>query len=382
MARIHILALDATRQGGAGVYTENLASQLAQSGHCVTLICHDASEKVRHGCSVLVIPRPAKNHAMGLWRFDAVLQLADYRRNIGTLTLPPADLVIGSAQPMVHAYRNRFPLTPLIYIPHSMVAPLELASYGFADKVQRFAMIEIYRYLEKRCLKAAACTIRFSQKAAHTLVDYYGTAAIRGEMTVLPMPIEQPLLLAKKGSGNKLRLLTIGRLISSKNIAFLIQTLSNLKHHSWVLDIVGDGPEKNLLQDMVDSVALAERVIFHGHSDNVGHFYQSADLFLFPSKLESHGIVVIEAMSYQVPVLAFRADNAQYINVNEELIDHCKDGLLAADEREYFSLLDQCLIEEINLKPLAEAATIRVRANNSWQSHCEKISNLIDKLIL
>ncbi len=63
MARIHILALDATRQGGAGVYTENLASQLAQSGHCVTLICHDASEKVRHGCSVLVIPRPAKNHA-------------------------------------------------------------------------------------------------------------------------------------------------------------------------------------------------------------------------------------------------------------------------------------------------------------------------------
>lgn len=47
MADIHILALNANRQGGAGVYTRSFIRALATRGHTITLICHKASDEVK-----------------------------------------------------------------------------------------------------------------------------------------------------------------------------------------------------------------------------------------------------------------------------------------------------------------------------------------------
>src|SRR4029079_17697015 len=90
---------------------------------------------------------------------------------------------------------------------------------------------------------------------------------------------------------------------------------------------------------------LTGRVRFHGHRSEVDTFYRQADLFVFPSRLESFGLVVLEAMSYGVPTLAIRADGKRYRNANHEIISSGRDGLLAGNEQVHGENLRKCLAD-------------------------------------
>ena len=137
MTSICILSLDATRRGGEGVYTAGLAVRLAQRGHRVTVLCQEASDEVQRHCEVKRLAKPKPDRDWGLWRLAAALQVRDYRRQLTTLRLEQSELVIGSAEPLLRAYYQTVTGVPLIYVPHSLVAPLEVASYPTVSSLQR-----------------------------------------------------------------------------------------------------------------------------------------------------------------------------------------------------------------------------------------------------
>lgn len=91
---------------------------------------------------------------------------------------------------------------------------------------------------------------------------------------------------------------TVGRLNKQKNQAFLIKALKeNLKKNNTYLMIVGSGPLEKRLKALTKKYSIDGKVIFTGFNSNIRPFLSSFDLFVFSSKFEGYGMVVIEAQA-------------------------------------------------------------------------------------
>ncbi len=102
-------------------------------------------------------------------------------------------------------------------------------------------------------------------------------------------------------------LLYVGRLAKIKGVQNLILAYSKLKpkFRNRKLIIVGDGEYREQLEKLTKSLNLEKNVIFCGKKENLEEYYRKASLVVVPSIWpEPFGIVIIEAMSYGVPVIA------------------------------------------------------------------------------
>lgn len=132
----------------------------------------------------------------------------------------------------------------------------------------------------------------------------------------------------KKNNSNK-RILFVGQCVYVKGIEFLLQATPLLSDKGAVIDVVGNmagEPDYFLrLSKIVKDLDLQKRVIFHGHiSDKAGlaQFYQQADIFVLSSLMEGFGIVLLEAMSFGLPIIATK------VGAISELIKDGLNGLL------------------------------------------------------
>jgi len=81
-----------------------------------------------------------------------------------------------------------------------------------------------------------------------------------------------------------------------------------LKNHSdWVLDIIGDGPERETLEKFIRINNLQDSVTLHGFRDKIyiDMMLHKSSIYVMTSLTESFGIVLIEAMSHGLPCVAF-----------------------------------------------------------------------------
>jgi glycosyltransferase involved in cell wall biosynthesis len=99
-------------------------------------------------------------------------------------------------------------------------------------------------------------------------------------------------------------LLYVGRLSKQKNVDNLLQAMSSLKD-KYVLNIVGDGPERENLYELTKKLGL-KNVIFHGTltDKHLVDIYAKADIFLLSSDYEGLSLSIIEAMASGTPVIA------------------------------------------------------------------------------
>jgi glycosyltransferase involved in cell wall biosynthesis len=128
-----------------------------------------------------------------------------------------------------------------------------------------------------------------------------------------------------------LKLLTIGRLVSVKGQAVLLQAASELLNRGLDirLTIVGDGPEKRKLVEGARLLGLSDRVEWTGAvvQDEVLGYFARADIFCLPSFLEGVPTVLMEAMLTETPVIATRITGVP------ELVEDGVSGLLVAPGR-------------------------------------------------
>lgn len=123
------------------------------------------------------------------------------------------------------------------------------------------------------------------------------------------------------------RLISVGRLSPEKGFDDLLIIFNRLLkiHPDWCLDIIGDGKEKDKLQEYIRGHNLEEKVTLHGFQkkDYIDRMLQKSSIYLMTSHTESFGIVLIEAMSHGLPCIAFSsAEGAR------ELIDSGRNGYL------------------------------------------------------
>lgn len=123
---------------------------------------------------------------------------------------------------------------------------------------------------------------------------------------------------------DRLRVLFVGRLVKHKNIDCLLRAFATVKRNipGAVLDIVGDGPERDVMEDTVAGLGLQNSVLFHGERSDVPAFLQACDVFVSTSYREGLSNAIMEAMSYAVPVIASN------VGGNSELLEHDRSGML------------------------------------------------------
>lgn len=84
------------------------------------------------------------------------------------------------------------------------------------------------------------------------------------------------------------------------------------------LVIVGDGPEKESLENLCKKKGINEKVLFVGNSHEVDKILCFSDLFILPSEHESFGLVALEAMVCGVPVISSNAGGLPEVNIHGE----------------------------------------------------------------
>jgi glycosyltransferase involved in cell wall biosynthesis len=104
-------------------------------------------------------------------------------------------------------------------------------------------------------------------------------------------------------------MLYVGRVAFEKNIDFLLHMTKALlvKQPNALLVVTGEGPAETSLHKLAKQLGIADSVQFIGYLDRATELnacYQSADVFVFASKSETQGLVILEAMAQGTPVVA------------------------------------------------------------------------------
>lgn len=120
---------------------------------------------------------------------------------------------------------------------------------------------------------------------------------------------------------NDLLFCSVFRLSPEKNGIFLIEGLKKVKEKSkksFKCLIIGDGPEKESLQTKINSLNMQDNIILCGRVDpnKIYSYYLASDLFVFASQSETQGMVLLEAMAGNCPVISIRSSGTDDVIIN------------------------------------------------------------------
>jgi glycosyltransferase involved in cell wall biosynthesis len=151
----------------------------------------------------------------------------------------------------------------------------------------------------------------------------------KDKVITIPNSIDIGVINKVKPSKEKSDIIFAGRLLSHKNVDLLIRSISLLvKQHPKIRCIIcGDGPEKDKLIQLSNSLRLSKNIIFKGFIKSESEVYslmKSSKCFVLPSEREGFGIVVIEANACGIPVVTVNAKD----NASQFLIKEGKNGFV------------------------------------------------------
>lgn len=162
--------------------------------------------------------------------------------------------------------------------------------------------------LSKMVLRRAHKIICISEDTKRYLIEHSEVCKKNTiSLVTIKYGYDRTQVIAPPKSDFSYRLGTISRLTEQKNIALQIEALAKLRdseNRKWKLLIVGQGELENSLKDLVEKLDLSKQVEFVRHVEDVRMIFQSIDVFVLSSLYEGFGLVLLEAMQHNVPILA------------------------------------------------------------------------------
>lgn len=195
--------------------------------------------------------------------------------------------------------------------------------------------------------------------------EYLEEISVKPPVSVLPtgLPMDSFLPDEEKAAqirrmylrGRKHLFVSVSRLAKEKNVEFLIRSVKLIKERrgsDFKLLLVGDGPEIKHLQRLAEELGVQEEIVFVGAVPNeeIRNYCHAADLFLFASRSETQGIVLIESMAAGTPVLAVRATGT------EDVVICGENGYMTNVSEIEFSEKLMDILEKKELQILTEGA--------------------------
>lgn len=145
--------------------------------------------------------------------------------------------------------------------------------------------------------------------------DVLGYSKYSNNVKLMP----NPSTIKANGISNlsKKKILIVARIdILTKGLDYLIP-LANKIPIDWQIDLVGAGHKKqeNKLRQLIDENGLSEKIIMHGpkKTSELKEFYLNSSIYLSTSRWEGFGLVLLEAMSFGLPIIAFEQSGSKDI---------------------------------------------------------------------
>lgn len=328
--------------GGAEAVCEHLAKGFVDQGHEVVLLTSAvAGEYTNERVDGYLVHRRGGRFTVYPW---ALVWLFMHRRRIRAVVdsqngIPFfTPLAVSSSTPVLllmhHVHQDQFPL----YFP-----PVAARVGQWLEKQGSRA---IYR---DRSIIAVSPSTRESVRRR---------LGLRGDIVVIPPGSESVVapLPGRRGRSGTPRIVCVGRLVVHKCTSSIVEAMPAVlqRFPDLELHLVGDGPEREALEELVEKLELEDSVVIHGSVSmhDRDQLMRSAWLSVNASEGEGWGLSVVEANALGVPVLAFRRPGLRDSIRDGEtgwLIDEGMD-LGSAMSRALAAVSDEVAAEEIGVR--------------------------------
>jgi GalNAc-alpha-(1->4)-GalNAc-alpha-(1->3)-diNAcBac-PP-undecaprenol alpha-1,4-N-acetyl-D-galactosaminyltransferase len=191
--------------------------------------------------------------------------------------------------------------------------------------------------------------------------------------------IENPLILRSRENSIKREkiILAVGRLNYVKGFDLLIKSFAKVNRDGWRLLIAGEGEERENLENLIDSLALSNRVELLGLVKDLEIYYKKSSIFVLSSRTEGFPAVLCEAMGYGLAVISFDCPSAP-----REIIRDKESGLLVKNgDIKELSREMEYLIDNPNIREKLSKNAKSIRERLSIDKIGDRWFKLIDEVI-
>nr|MBA2741815.1 glycosyltransferase [Actinomycetota bacterium] len=300
--------------GGPAIHVSNLAAGLETRGYHTTLVAGSLARgedsmaflAERLGVSVVSVPEiqreiSALHDARSAFRLAEIMRetrpqiLHTHTAKAGAIARA-ASLLAGDARPsvVVHTFHG--------HVLRGYFGPLRTA---------------VFRHVERMLAHASDALVAVSPEVRDDLVELGVAPAEKFVVVRLGIPLAERLdhepekLDFRKLYGippDAFVVGWVGRMTGVKDTGSVLRTLAALRARGVeaVVCMVGDGPDREHLEQLAHELGIARVCYFAGYQPDVGSFYRLFDAFLLPSVNEGTPVSAIEALATSTPVVANR----------------------------------------------------------------------------
>ena len=243
---------------------------------------------------------------------------------------------------------------PFSTLPIRIIHNMEIAS-------ERYACCNANKIIVFSKYSKRNISLKYAIKKNNIKVVYYG--------------VDPRFFDIKINNTQKNNLLFCGRLVEQKGLDILLKALPNLKRHykDLTLDVVGDGPCKKSYIQLAQKLGVEDVVNFHGYVPlpNLFQYYKKAKLFVLPSRSESFGIVLAEAMACGLPIVATN------VGAIPEVVKNGETGILVkpGDSSALSIAISKLLDNPQKRKEMGRRGTKIAKEKFNWDINIKKIYN-------
>jgi len=355
------------RVNGVSTSVRTFTEQLQKLGHYVHLIAPDYGVQTEDEAWITRVP------ARAIY-FDPEDKLMKYReilRHLPALKNKKFDLV-HIHTPFVAHYAG-LKLAKLLQIPvvETYHTFFEDYLHHYLPWIPKLAARSLARLISKKQCNQVDAIVAPSQP----MLDVLRTYGINSLAKVIATGLQAhsfaeadgEAFRAKQGiAQNRPTLLYVGRVAFEKNIDFLVRVTKLLivETPDILLVITGEGPAEPSLRVLVKTLGIEKNVQFIGYLDRnteLNACYKAADIFVFASKSETQGLVLLEAMAQATPVVAIAELGTASILVEGQ-------GCMIAteDETEFAQKVHALLINPVHREHLGKLA--KAYAHSKWSA--------------
>ena len=369
------------RVNGVSTSIKVFKNDLKKLGHEVHLICPAYNEKNTDKTVTTIKSKPIFFDPE-----DHLMSWTELNKKIEWIKKQKFDLIHIQTPFIAHYFGKKLAKTlnvPIIETYHTSFEDyLHLYLPILPESFARWLSRNIAKYLCNHCHGI----ISPSEQLKETLKNYQVTKPIKVVPTGLP---DQSFKKTNKYTFRKLYnisptdplLLFVGRVAHEKNIDFLLHVYKYIasENKSIKFLITGEGPAFEHIQKLIKKLNLDRSVILTGYleaNNELLNCYASSDLFIFASKTETQGLVLIEAMAQGLPVVAL-AENG-----TKSILENNPGAIIAKDDPKEFA--KTCLRLLNNKKKLSEMSVkAKKEAKQKWGSvaQTEKLIALYEEVV-
>ena len=194
---------------------------------------------------------------------------------------------------------------------------------------------------------------------------------------VAPMPVATELF-EPPSSRDSRTLLFVGRLNQQKGLHHLLHAMAGMKSQA-ELEVVGDGPDRDALKALAKELGISSRVRWRDQvtQSELAPLYQRAAAVVLPSVEEGLGLVAVEALLCETPVIAFDSGGLR------DVIQHEKTGLLVkpGDRAALARTLDDVLARDGRGSDLGKAGRLYALSTFAPESAARRYAEIYRQVL-